>query len=253
MSGNNLFDQSNDNSQTNNNVDDELLNLSPEEQLAKLVGEDGKFKSVAELAKAHLHLTKHSTTLESENSQLREQTAQAKAIEDVLAVIKPQADNGAEQQSQQATPDNGDTPAQVTPETIAEMVAAQVEAKLNAKEQSQSVSDVKSELIKRFGNDAGRVYEAKGRELGISLDELAAKSPQAVLQLFGTAQQQQQSSNTFNSGKQNSQQTPEVDTSIDTKAGLQEMYKKGEISLAKKHEMEHAAVTRVGIDKFMGR
>ena len=97
----------------------EFQDKSGEEFLADFVGEDKKYKSVEEMARALAHANHHIGTLEGETSTLREQVSQSKTIEDVMARLAS---------SQQ--PDGKDTgsadPAQQEPKQQGEDVEATV-------------------------------------------------------------------------------------------------------------------------------
>lgn len=244
MAANSLFDQDNQGS-------DELANLTPEAALETLVGEGKKYATVNDLALAYAHANVHLGKLQNENSQLRSETEKARTIEEVLAQLKPAGTDT----STVTDPDKRDTPDGKLP-NIEELIAQEFAKRdSQAKEQQakQNVESVTKTLSAKFGQQAAALYKAKGEELGIDLDELAAKSPQAVLAYFGSTPATTTNLNT--SGKGHQHQPASVQENMDTmtKAGLDKMFKEGKINREEKFRLEHIAIGKVGADVFFGR
>jgi hypothetical protein len=249
MSGNNLFDQ---NSNSNDTEADKLQALTPEDAFATLVGEEAKFKTPEELAKAYAHLNMHAGKLESENGDLRESLTKAKTVEEVIAEMRANSTDTP----QSTTPDNDGTPDSDTAIDISKTVEELVAKQLSERDNAQKVKGVVETLTQKFGDKAGELYKAKGAELGIDLDALAIQSPQAVLALFGEGgnQQPQSSFNSVNTGgNQNNVRSGGGTVDINTKAGLDKLHQEGKISREEKFRRQHEAIMKVGTDKFFGR
>lgn len=65
--------------------------IDPNNPVALLVGDNRKYKTVEELAKAYVHIDGFAEQLKSENSELRQKLAEAKTLDDVLEQLKPPA------------------------------------------------------------------------------------------------------------------------------------------------------------------
>jgi hypothetical protein len=238
MATNNLFDNN-----SNVNLDD----VSGEQALSDMVGEGKKYATPEDMAKAMLHGQAHISQLENENGDFRSKAEQAKGVNDILAALK----QGSEHQStDQQNQDDNQSNASDTPDVQAliDTAFAARDAKVAQGTADKNKQTVLDSLTKSYGHEAARVYEEVGSSLGISLDDLAAKSPQAVLNLVAQARPSQS-----NSGLPESTQR-KVDfgnNGLLTQATINTMYKDGKIkNLTDKHRMEHEQLTALGHDKF---
>lgn len=156
--------------------------------LSSIKNESGepKYKTVEEGLKALQHS-------QSFIEQLKREKAEADAK---LTTLQKEADKIAELERtvQELIKGNGNqSPGATTPQTIDEAsIAAVVERHLTATQQKalrdQNVSTVVKTLQEKFGKDASEKFYSKAQELGMTkaeMNELAAKSPVAVIQLFG--------------------------------------------------------------------
>jgi hypothetical protein len=160
---------------------DNPADSTPEADLLKaIVAPDGrqKYNSVPEALKGLAHSQAHIQKLESELAELQKKVGNAEEIKNVLQEIK-QAKQAVEQPSPTVAPPNLDA---VVPEIVQKV--------LTQREQEQARTEnrklVSAELIKLYG-DAAKAAEAraaKEAELGISLAELAERSPKAALAFF---------------------------------------------------------------------
>lgn len=164
--------------------------------LMSIKNENGepKYKTVEEGLKALQHsqtfieqLKREKATADAEAASLREKADKITELErTVQELIK-----GNTNQSPGAT----------TPQTIDEAsIAALVERTLTENQKKavreQNLSNVVRTLEEKFGTEASEKFYSKAQELGLSkaeMNELAAKSPIAVVQLFGLNVNQKQS------------------------------------------------------------
>ena len=143
-----------------------------------LVGDGQKYKTVDELAKAYLHADTFIQQLKEENQKYREQAAAAKSIDEVLERL---------QQAQQ--------PEQVTPAKVEQTdISALVEQTLTQREvkkaQEANLLEADRLMKERHGERATELFKAKANtpELQQLYMQLAARSPQDFVALFGEAQ-----------------------------------------------------------------
>lgn len=81
----------------------------------------------------------------------------------------------------------------ISPDQIAELVTQTLSKRETEQAQKSNIQKVTSTLVERFGNEAEKKFYGKAQELGLSvsdMNELAAKSPSMVLQLFGEVKQE---------------------------------------------------------------
>lgn len=253
MAGNNAaFDQN----KSSDKGSDELANLTGKDALENLVGEGKKYQTVEDLAKSYSHLNSHAGKLETENGVLRTDATGAKSIEDILAAVKAGADDSNKDKSHQHDQQNSDTQNQnevSVADQIQQAFATRDESDLK-RQGDANVASVVKQLGDKLGAGAREAYIAKGAALGLNLDELAAKSPAAVLALFNQGNQNQQNFNSTNSGNQNNVVDQDLsDDSPLTQSGLAKMFKEKKIDRETKFRLEHEAIIKVGADKFYGR
>lgn len=223
----------------------ESQEVTGEDALTLLVGEGKKYATPAELAKATLNGQNHIQTLEQENATLRDSATKAKGVDDILAQLKGQhnTDGNPGETDQSATQDSV-SPADLVAKAFAERdeKAAQAQADTNVK-------SVAAELQKRLGDKATEQYDKVAAECGVDLDELAARSPEAVIRLVAGAQTPaQQSGHLPASTQQGGHQ--QLDGGIVGKAAIQKLYDSGKIKRHEKIALENKQLTALGGDKF---
>jgi hypothetical protein len=156
-------------------------------EVADLVGEGKKYRSVEDALKSVPHAQKHIETLEQENARIKSELEKRRTAEELLEEIR----NGISQPA-------AGTPAPTfdpnTIESTVEQLLARKEAKRSA---DSNISQVVSKFQEVFGDKekAEQEYIKIAAEAGLSvqmLNNLAATSPAAVLKLagIGTAKQQ---------------------------------------------------------------
>lgn len=156
--------------------------------LKTITSQDGrqKYATVSDAISSIPHAQTHISTLEQElqaerakAQELQEQLEKAAKMEDVL--------------SQVAQNNTSESP---SVEINEQQVMGLVEQFINNKEQQTSAlhnqKEVASQLSQKFGEKAEEAYNQKAQELGIDvsfLNDMAARSPKAVLSYFGGAVQ----------------------------------------------------------------
>lgn len=235
-----MFDQNNASQQPQEDT------RTPEEILQALVGDEGKYKSPEELAKGYVNAEKFINQLKQENEDLRVKTQAAASVDDILARLKPEADDGKDKANQ---PPADTTPPEEGGKTLAEQVQAAVEATLAQRDQQaqeqtaqQNQAQVVQSLVAKYGDKASEVMEARSKELGMDLEELAGRSPKAVLDLMGVDKAPSNSATAPPMGGDhrpgNAQIPPEG-----TKAHTEYLYREGKISREKKYAMQRQYIT----------
>lgn len=220
--------------------------VTGEEAMEQLVGEGKKYASVEEMAKAFVHGQHHIQTLEQETAALRETSQKAKSIEDVLAAIKGTDTQEPDQQPQDQQQPTG------SELSVAEQIAAafaERDQKSVAEQQDANRQEVITELGKLYGTEASQIYTKVGNDLGINLDELAGKSPAAVLKLVSDARPAQQHQPSMPNSTQRTQ-TPGQPSGVLNQSAIQKMYNDGKIKLHEKHALENKQLSALGPADF---
>lgn len=158
--------------------------------LATIKNDSGeqKYQTVEDALKALQHSQNYIPELKTKLSAYEQQIADAQAqlekaskIDDVLARLAAGTGTG----------DGGDNQAApgLDEQTVIQLVQTQL-AELETKKLARSNADVvKATLTTKYGDKTADVVQAKAAELGTTaklLGDLAEKSPQLVLSLFGT-------------------------------------------------------------------
>ena len=241
MSTNILF--SNNESDSNNQTE-----LTGEDSLKLLVGEGKKYATVEDLAKGMVHGQNHITTLETEATTFKDAQAKQTSIDDILAAIKSNGNNN------QTIVDNQQPADQPVVDTTQPVdITQQIkDAMANQTRENSAVANtqlVTDNLSKVLGARANEIYTKVGKELGVNLDELAKTSPEAVIRLC-TGQQQQPS-------QQSHLPATTIHTNNTTSLGgelgykdIQELYKKGGMSIDQKFKLEQQQAQKLGSTFF---
>lgn len=160
-------------------VSDKGTNNDINAVLQGIVNEKGepKYSNVEDAIKALKASQEHISTLESENSQLRERTQTSATIEDIMAQLDSTKNN------------TGDSQQNFSVEDITGLVEKTLVQRESQQQAMGNLGSVKGKLSETFGDKADEVYSSKAKDLGLSvemLDHLAAISPKAVMEYFGT-------------------------------------------------------------------
>lgn len=152
------------------------------DSLSELVGEGKKYSSVDKALESIAPAQDHIQRLESEMAELKAQLSTQSSVEETLRKF-------AEQKAV-------DTPTSqpVDLNEVVNQVTQRLDANAQAEQRVANQKSVANKLAEQFGDmqKAKGMFEAKAKELGMSvqdMDNLAATSPQAVFQMFGTGAQ----------------------------------------------------------------
>jgi hypothetical protein len=137
-----------------------------------------KYNSVNDALKGAAHAQEYIKTLKEELDALKEQVELRKAQEKVMEVLN--------------TPEKQQVAEPVNIEALVEKTLAKREQQTLRNVNLNSVNDV---LVKKFGTveSAKAAFEERAKSLGVGSDflqDLAARSPKAVLELFGESKTQ---------------------------------------------------------------
>lgn len=145
-----------------------------------LVGEQQKYKTPEDLAKAYANADQFIETLKEENRQLREKMQQAKTIDDVLERMTKQDTAPATDNLQ----DSG-----ITPEVVQQLVEKTLKGKEEASKRTSNLLAADKLMKDKFGDKATEMFKQRAStpEKQKILMELAATDPQDFVALFGVA------------------------------------------------------------------
>jgi hypothetical protein len=148
--------------------------------VAVLVGEGRKYKTEAELAKAYIQADGFIEQLKEENRKLREETAKAKTLDEVLERLK------APDVTTQSTTGDTTTTNSFTAADVAKIVKAEITGYETAKTRQTNLQKADAELKRVFGDKAQEVFNsaAPNAETRIAMQALAEVAPEQFLALF---------------------------------------------------------------------
>lgn len=168
-----------DNDPTGNVVDDSAkLTINLPDSVKELVGPGKKYATVEKALEALVPGQTHIQKLEQELKELREGQQQGVDLDTVYATVQ---DLLAKERETRVAPS-------VDEASLAGVVDRALTAAQQKAEANRNVAVVKEQLTKMFGDKVNEKYKAKAEELGVGvnfLNDLAAKSPKAVLEFFG--------------------------------------------------------------------
>ena len=153
------------------------------EILNTVTNEDGtpKYASVEEGFKALSAAQEHIKTLETENATYRDDLNTRKTTEDLLAEMRSQSSAGTDKSS----------PESIDYNKVAEVIDQRLIIKSNQDTKLHNQKNVAGILKDSFGDKAETMFNEKAEELGLGIkffEDMAGKSPQAVLQYFDLKQ-----------------------------------------------------------------
>lgn len=142
-----------------------------------LVGEQQKYKTPEDLAKAYANADGFIETLKEENRRLREQTAQAKTIDEVL-----------ERMSQQDRKPMDDTPAPqgISPDAVQQLVEKTLRDRQSQDVRTQNLLKADRLMKEKFGEKAEQIFKQRaGNDAKQKLMmEFAATDPDDFVSMF---------------------------------------------------------------------
>ena len=228
---------------------DDLSELTGEEALASLVGEGKKYATTEEMAKGMAYGQQHITKIEQENSELRDSATKAKGVDDILEAMKGQQTGKLDDdQHHDDTHDKGSNQPDV--QALIDGAFEKRDARTQADKEEANKKAVITKLSAKYGvGKASEIYNKVGDDLGINLDELAAKSPDAVMKLVADARP----AHATDSGLPASTHRTSItsgETGILNKTAIDKMFKAGQIDVNKKHQLENKMLTELGPEEF---
>lgn len=172
-----IFDTRQDNGDINEQGKEPNHTDSLETMLMSIKNDKGepKYASVEEALKGLQHAQGFIDTLKTEKSQLEQEVAARKSVEDALKGLSTPQDSPVE-------PTGG-----LKPEDIKALVDQQLNSYKTATAESENVLKCETSLKAKYGDKAGEVLKTTAEKLGKSpedLQKLAAKDPQLFLGLF---------------------------------------------------------------------
>ena len=139
---------------------------------------NAKYGTVSDALNSIPAAQSHIEKLELENSQLREANDQSNAVDTIL-----------ERLNQQQVVDQPQTG--MDENTVLALISSALENSEQQKTDNQNTQAVVTAMTEKFGDKAEEALYGKAAELGISnefMNQLAAKSPRAVLEMFKTTE-----------------------------------------------------------------
>ena len=181
-----MFEQASETTEVQPDEDGNYLNV--------IVGEGRKWATPEDLAKGAVHSQVHIQQIEAENAQLRQEMATVRSVEEILAESQaaPNAESNQENQSGEQE-QSGTT---FTQDDIEKIVSDRLLKVEQGKAQENNAQLVANSLTKVHGDQAGKVFETKAKELGMevkALEAMASSNPQVVIGLFNQTKPQQNS------------------------------------------------------------
>lgn len=185
-----IFGQSDSQTPANNGAPSNGTNAPNVDPVADLLGSiknergEPKYKNLQDALVALRHsqeyipqLTTQLSQKDAELNTARAETARIAELERSIAALTQSREQPASTQA----------PA-ISEDRIAELVNQSLTRKQTEDLQKANVSKVVQDMVKQYGPDAQKTYEAKAAEIGMTVAELnalAARTPQAVLKLMG--------------------------------------------------------------------
>lgn len=164
----------------------EVQNPEPQftlpQEVAELVGDGRKYKSVEDALKSVPHAQSHIHKLEEEMQAMRDELTRRKTAEELLEEFRVP-------EQREATPQAG-----LDPQSLAALVDKTLDQREAKKKQQGNIQAVVQSFNEKFGEKAPEMYAKIAADNGLSvqfLNSVAATSPAAVLKLAGLEGQRQ--------------------------------------------------------------
>lgn len=144
-----------------------------------LVGEDQKYKTNEDLAKAYANADEHISKLTEELQELRDKNNSSTNIEEAVKNLKEKTE--IEKVNDKQAIEN------LSREELLDMVKGELNKDKEHSIKQGNIDKVDGYLVELFGDKAGEMALNKASELNISIQEmkeLSAKSPAAVINWF---------------------------------------------------------------------
>jgi LysM repeat protein len=185
-----IFGQSDSQTPANTGDTSNVTNAPNVDPIADLLGSiknergEPKYKNIQDALVALRHSQEYipqlTTQLSQKDSELNTARAEAARINELERSLQALTQSREQPASTKAP--------EFSEERIAELVNQTLTRNQTAEVQKNNVSRVVQDMVKQYGPDAQKTYEAKAAEYGMTvaqLNQLAASTPQAVLNLMG--------------------------------------------------------------------
>ncbi len=190
MSDQNIFNgQTTDQNVAQNNNN----NVQNDNPLADLLGSiknergEPKYKDLQTALDALKHSQEFIPQLKTEKERLEQEAARLREENARLKTVQETVEQLTQQQRQETVHTNTNN---LDPDAIVNLISQTLSQREVEATKKVNTSKVVDQMQQAFGNDAEKVFYDKAKELGMTaedLNNLAAKTPVAVLQLFGIA------------------------------------------------------------------
>lgn len=155
--------------------------------LSELVGEDKRYKTPAELARAALHKDQHIARLEHENRMIRDDLEKRVNLQEVVDRLSQVQEARAQPDHRPPVADPNLTPATPPTPDFDEIINQKLTEHQEKERRTNNARKVNEELSKRFGANFKTVVAQRAAELGLGpqfVNDLAQTQPEAMLALF---------------------------------------------------------------------
>lgn len=222
-----VFDETKSKETNNNSTDNATSPTSSEptaSEIAELVGEGKKYKTIDDLAKAYKNADQFIEHIKTENQGLREELDKRLSANDVLEQLKRERE-----ESQSADAGSGDTTPSLSKEDLSELISNVLEEKDSQKTAQQNLATANDKMVEIYGDPqkAKAAMEAKASELGLSvgfLKQVAEQSPTAFFNSMGITGKSQTSGSSVTHGKTNTEALSVMNQSSNTTEGTWRYY-----------------------------
>lgn len=177
------------------------------EYLPELVGEDKKYKTPEELAKAAIHKDNFIEQLKRENAEMRDAIAKRSNEEEFLKKL--------EQVARPKSPESQDPPVERRDEQVSAIKPEDIERIIEEREvkrqREANLKVVSERLQELYGADYRSRVQSQAKALGVGTDfltDVAAKNPQAFFRLVGLEEQKKKTDDVFTAPPRSSFSTP---------------------------------------------
>lgn len=203
----------------------DAFSAADKDPVAELVGEDKKFKTVADLAKGKLESDLFIEQLKKETADLRKELGTKVDTEATLAELRNELK--ALKEKPAVTSPMEKTPSSVSESDLKALIARTITEQEATKTSAQNIVSANNAVVRHYGNleNAQAAIKAKAAELNLTVAELketAAKSPTAFLKLV-LPEADSKATRDFISSSTRSEALPQV-TGSEAKEGTKEFY-----------------------------
>ena len=178
---------------------DDLLDDSEDPQidpnkdyLADLVGEDKKYKSNEDLAKAYAHadsyiemLTKERDEFRPEYQRLLDESKTRARLEDLIAQLEGQQSLTSREDNTHNS--NEDTKPAYDPTQVESLISSKIQQHEQTKKETDNYNKVMDRLSERFGSNYKNVLKEQAKSLGLDNEDvnlMARKNPNLFFKTF---------------------------------------------------------------------